>query len=309
MNLHLHHAHGKHQAGVSRLWSRLVPELLRAMPELTIDGDAPCDVFMSTYYGFPPHDERAVAMVYDFVHERYPHWGPYNPDAMKKRAAIAGAHAAIAISKATAEDCLRYTNRAATVAYPGCDLTPAPLDDIVAFREKVGTPYVLLVGGRDFYKNAQALYQAWPMWAEHADCTVVCIGGEGDLLPQDRAFMAGYRWLRFAQLDDAELAAAYGGAVALVYPSLYEGFGLPIVEALACGCPVICNDASSMAEIGGEATIYVDVAQPARIAEALAVAATGYSEEGRRMGQEWAAQFTWARMAETVAGVLREVAG
>jgi hypothetical protein len=116
-------------------------------------------------------------------------------------------------------------------------------------------------------------------------------------------------------LSDDELRCAYAGATALVYPSLYEGFGLPVLEAMACGAPVICSKAASLPEVGGPAPLYVDlsgaqtVAETQQLADALrTVMDPAVSATLRAHGLQQAASFTWARMASTVQGCLERVA-
>jgi glycosyltransferase involved in cell wall biosynthesis len=112
-------------------------------------------------------------------------------------------------------------------------------------------------------------------------------------------------WL--GRVDDDELAALYRGARCLVFPSLYEGFGLPILEAMACGTPVVTNGAGATAEVAGGAAVLVD----ARDAEAIAA---GMTEAGARrdelvaLGLERARGFTWDRTAGIVEGLWRELA-
>jgi glycosyltransferase involved in cell wall biosynthesis len=112
---------------------------------------------------------------------------------------------------------------------------------------------------------------------------------------------------RLGRLDDEQLAALYRGARCLVFPSLYEGFGLPILEAMACGTPVVTNGGGATAEIAGDAAVLVD----ARSAESVAV---GIAEaETRRaelvpLGLQRARQFTWERTADSVESLWRQLA-
>jgi len=121
---------------------------------------------------------------------------------------------------------------------------------------------------------------------------VVGARGWGDVpLPDE-----GVRWL--GEVSDGELAALYRGARCLAYPSLYEGFGIPVAEAMACGCPVVTSVASAMAEIAGDYAVYVDPLDPASIAAGIERVSP---REARR-------PFTWDRVAVATEAVYRELA-
>lgn len=316
LNLHIDDAIYKlqSQGGISRLWRSLTPPLQTALPEATLNGAAHANVFMSTYYALPENGARSVVMVYDFIAEQYPPIGRYHIDAVQKRAAIARADKLVAISKYVADDCIRFTGKPAEVAYCGGSetFTRALPDAVAAFKAQyqIDRPYVLVVGRRGLYKNVQALYQAWPLWSGRESHLILAIGGEEPNAAETQ-FAARYpgQW-RQLRLDDASLAAAYTGAAALVYPSFHEGFGLPVVEAMACGCPVICGTAGSLPEVAGQAAYYADVFRPLSIAAALdAVVSNPALRLDRVMlGYSQAKQFTWSAMADVVADSIREVA-
>lgn len=295
------------QGGISRLWRSLLPALRDAMPEAINDLAVPPDWFISTYYKPAPLGVRSLVVVMDWIAERYPLIGQYHPDAVDKRRAVANATAVVAISQMVADDTRRYAGKVATVAYPGLDAEFGRVlpSDVTRFRAYIGKPYILCVGKRGLYKNVQALYQAWALWGAHAGYKLVCVGGE-DNLPQDTAFAGRYpdTWQRVV-LDDYDLQLAYAGAAALCYPSLMEGFGLPLIEAQACACPVICDP--SVHEVAGDAAYYVDTTRPRQIADALDVVTTQPDATRLAAGAAWVKQFTWTGMAQTIAGVLRNM--
>ncbi len=311
MNIHIDPAIFtiQQQGGISRLWRSLLPALRSAMPDATFDRMARPDVFLSTYYARAPLGTRSIAMVYDCIGLKYPLISPYRSDMIDLQLAVSEAQAVIAISRQTAQDIAHFLGRESVVAYPGVDeyfgqIAPST---VAAFQKRVGSPYLLVVGNRGLYKNVQALYQAWAWWEAHRDYRVVCVGGE-DTLPQDRAFAQRYEgtWLQM-RLHDDDLRAAYAGAAALIYPSLMEGFGLPVIEAMAAGCPVICDPA--LREVGGEAAFYCSMTQPQQIAAALNdVLDAGHRLAHIQQGLAWAKRFRWTEMARIVAGVIREVA-
>lgn len=287
--------------GISTLWRALTPALKEALPEFTFDSTKPADIWLSTYYQPAPEGAKSIVMVYDFIHERYPGLSRFSQDSQWKHAALARADAVIAISQWTAADAKIYAPDTATdVAYPATTLHRASHDEVQAFKAKYGLPdsYVLIAGRRDLYKNVSTYWQAVSLIQQSP--FTLCIGGET---------MASSPSQRQLRLPDSELAAAYTGALCLVYPSLYEGFGLPVLEAYACGCPVICGSGGALAEINGAALV-VDVTRPREIAQALAT----MSDPGVRIdyilkGYEVARRFGWPQMAERVAAVIRSVAG
>lgn len=297
------------QGGISRLWRSLLPELSKALPEATFDASQPPDIFISTYYQPAPLGVRSMALVYDLIVDQYPLLA-HRADCADIHRAINEASILISISQATAAAVKAKFGRDSIVAYPGVDTDFAKVEsaDVERFTDYIGKPYILVVGKRGLYKNVQALYQAWPSYAWHEDCALLCIGGE-DILPQDKTFIDKYpnTWLRM-NLSDGDLPLAYVGARALVYPSLMEGFGLPLAEAMASGCPIVCDRA--MAEATGGAAYYADVTKPKAIAEALHALADPSDRAGKVLrGFDRAKQFRWGTMAQVIADAIRKAYG
>ena len=108
-------------------------------------------------------------------------------------------------------------------------------------------------------------------------------------------------------MPDEELAALYRGALCVAYVSLYEGFGLPVLEAMACGAPVVASTAPALRELGGDAVVAVDPLDPDAIADGLEEA-IARRDDLRLRGLERAGGFTWQRTAEQTAAVYRAVA-
>ena len=283
--------------GISTLWRALEPFLRSSMLDCAFASvDAP-PIFLSTYYQPAPQGAKSIVVCYDWISSRYPLISRFSPDTQWKYAAIASSSAVIAISQWTADDTLHYTGKQATVAYPSTNLTRASHDAVQAFKAKYNLPdtYVLVVGRRGLYKNVSSLWQALRLMNPRP--FVVCVGGE------EESIEGGVRLM----LDADELAAAYTGALCLVYPSLYEGFGLPVLEAYACGCPVICGDGGALKEINAAACV-VDVTRPRELASGIVTMMDhGARIEFILMGYREAKRFSWSAMAETIAGVIRDV--
>ncbi|MBD2492725.1 methyltransferase domain-containing protein [Nostoc sp. FACHB-280] len=268
------------------------------------------DLFISSYYT-TPLKTPSVFMAYDMIPEVMG-WNMDNPMWQVKHEAIQHASAYIAISEYTARDlsnCFpEISVESITVAHCGVSSTfsPAKSEDVNSFKSKYGItkPYFILVGAGNGYKNGVLFFQAFSQLANSYGFDIVCTGSGGILAAEFRACTSGSS-VYMLQLSDEELATAYSGAMALVYPSKYEGFGMPIVEAMACGCPVITCPNASIPEVAGEAAIYVkdddvdgmvnalcDIQKP-RIRQPLIEA-----------GLVQAQKFSWSKMANIVSSSL-----
>lgn len=300
--------------GISRLWRSLLPHLQMALPEANWNTGAP-DVFISTYYEPKPDGAKSLVLVYDMIAEQYKPIGAYNPDAIKKRAAIAEADAVVTISQSVADDVQRILGRQADVAYCGvdpmfCRVSEAKIAPLLT-QFNLTKPYVLTVGRRGLYKNIKALYQAWALWPMAQQFNIVQVGGEKDL-PEDAQFDLQFPGVRRQiQVNDNDLPAIYSGAYALVYPSFIEGFGLPVLEAIMCGCPVIAGLSSSLHELSLQIP-YMLMVKPHRPLD-IANALTQLQDSGLRFDMTInayapARAFTWSRMADTIAKAVRSIA-
>jgi predicted O-linked N-acetylglucosamine transferase (SPINDLY family) len=299
----------------------------RAVPKHSYDGldddrallqricdEEGAEAFISTYYSMPV-TTPAVMLVHDMIPEvsgadlSSPTW-------QEKHACISYAQRFIAVSTNTARDlCRRYPlirPDQVIVAHNGVDplFCPADSAEIERFKRahRIMKPYFLLVGSRAGYKNIGIFFRAFAKLADRSRYGVLCVGGEPGLEPAHQACCAGSD-IHMLKLDDGELRLAYCGAIALVYPSLYEGFGMPVIEALSSGSPVITTSLSSLPEVAGDAAIYID---PMDV-EGLAVALEQVQKRDLRStliarGTQRAKIFSWAKMATRVALALSEVA-
>jgi predicted O-linked N-acetylglucosamine transferase (SPINDLY family) len=271
-------------------------------------------VFVSTYYTHPL-TTPAVMMAYDMIPEVLG-FDLEQPEWREKRACIENARRHVAISRHTAEDLRRVHPAldpgAIAIAHPAAAplFRPAGAAEVARFRSRHGIAdaYFLLVGMRVEYKNGRALFRALEELEQTMRFDLVCVGGDTRLAPAEQRACAG-RGVHMLRLDDADLRLAYGGAAALVFPSEYEGFGMPVVEAMSCGCPVITTSHASLPEVAGDAAIYVNPHDPRAIALALAeVRRPDVRQQMIDRGLARARTFSWARMAAIVATVLEEAA-
>jgi glycosyltransferase involved in cell wall biosynthesis len=264
-------------------------------------------VFLSTYYTTPLRTP-SLLLVYDMIPERLG-FDLGARDWQEKEVAIAHARRHVCVSHSTRRDLLDFYPEidpaSATVAR--CGVEPAvfkPQEDsaIAAFRRGMGLnrPYFMLVGTRmQAYKNGGLFFEALSQLRD-ADFDVLCVGGEKDL-PQGAAGPGQPRIIR-AELEDAKLALAYAGAAALVYPSLYEGFGLPAVEAMSCNCPVISTAHGSLAEVTSDAALRISGHSIPEMTDALH-RVRDPAVRGRLIerGAKHASQFRWGPLGDHVA--------
>ena len=208
------------------------------------------------------------------------------------------------------------------VVHNGVDsrFRPATPEEIAAVRTKFNLPenYVLSVGSLEPRKNLPRLLEAWKLVEEQltsnqqgqkAVSKLVLVGTTAAVFasaklaaPVESVVLTGY-------VPDELLPALYSGAAAFVYPSLYEGFGLTVLEAMACGTPVICSSTTSLPEVAGDAAILVDPNDVAAIGQAIAnlLGDEHLRSSLRARGLARAQQFTWDRAAAETWQVLSEV--
>lgn len=179
-------------------------------------------------------------------------------------------------------------------------------DEAARLRARYGlgdAPYILSVGTLQPRKNYVRLIQAFTCVRidEFADLQLVIAGGHGWLYEETLAEAEKYpnrvRILGF--VDESDLPALYRNAVLFVFPSWYEGFGLPVLEAMACGVPVVCSNASSLPEVAGDAALLVDPLDTDGLAAAMArvLEDPDLRREMIAKGIAQAARFTWAQAA------------
>ncbi len=265
-------------------------------------------LFVSTYYTRAPGIHNAL-MIHDLIPEQFG-FDLLEPEWRAKTRAISSADRFIAVSHATGTDLRKHypsvREDQIAVAHNGCAsaFEPAVEAEITTFTgaHEIRLPYFLLVGNRGLYKNGNLLFRAAAALEGGPDFQIVAIGGEAPGDEKEAALTAGLNVTFLPWLDDRDLRTAYSGADALVYPSRYEGFGLPVLEAMACGCPVITTAAASIPEVGGDAVLYIDPDSVESLADALArvtddTVRAGLIERGRRQAD----YFSWAAMAKEVA--------
>src|SRR4051794_35293048 len=253
-----------------------------------------------TYYG--PWRSRVplVVTVHDLALLRHPWAFPrwtrlYGPRAAPR--VLRAARRVIAVSEFTRRELVELLR----VPEERIRVVPNAVDArFVPAGPREDGRYVLAVGTLEPRKNLARVVEAARRVS--VELRVAGEAGWGDVVADG----AGVSWLGF--VPDDELARLYRGALCVVYPSLYEGFGIPVLEAMACGVPVVTSRGSAMAELADGAAVLVDPLDPAAIAEGI-VRAERERDELRRRGLERARAFSWRAVAEATVDVYREAAG
>ncbi|CAM4096338.1 glycosyltransferase family 1 protein [Gillisia limnaea] len=226
--------------------------------------DLQFDVFHPTYYGnyFLNYLKTPfVVTVYDMIHEKYAEYFGNSRDSFNKRNLCNSASKIIAISNSTKKDLIDIFNipkEKIEVIYLATDYA-----SIISIKPKfdIDHPYVLFTGNRSAYKNFLTfLISVAPILKNNKDLHLVCTGPDFTAIEN--------RWIEELEIkskvnsyfcqSDGELVHLYTNAECFVFPSLYEGFGFPLLEAFACNCPVISSPGGSLKEIAGNAAIYFD---------------------------------------------------
>ncbi|CAI2299296.1 TPA: glycosyltransferase family 4 protein [Vibrio parahaemolyticus] len=247
------------------------------------------DIFHSTYYRLPTAKCKVVTTVHDFTYEKYVSGLARKVHSFQKNNAIMNSDKIICVSHNTAKDLLKYcpvSESKIEVVYNGVseDYYPLNLNN---------DNYVVFVGSRAKYKNFNMTVDAV---RRVRDVKIIIVGGgkltdkESDFL--DKNLAGRYEVKGF--LSNSELNLIYNKALALVYPSQYEGFGIPVLEAMRASCPVIALNCSSIPEVAGDAAILLERANAAELSEAISMLMNNkYRHEIIVAGLQNAKRFSW----------------
>jgi glycosyltransferase involved in cell wall biosynthesis len=283
--------------GWRTLWSRAgVPPVERFVGRV--------DAFQFSDWMYPPqHAGVRSTVVHDLVPLRYPEWTHSRTRRMhgaKYRNAARTCDVVFANSRYTADDVastLAIPRGRLRVAYPGVDATFTPDGD----RADLGEPYVLTVATLEPRKNLDTLVAAHRL----SNTVLLAVVGGAGWGAQPRLRSERIRPLGF--VANEELPRYYRGAEVFVLPSRFEGFGMPVVEAMACGVPCVVSSHPSLDEAAGDAAVRADPDDPAAISAAI--------EEARRRreelvpkGIEHARRFTWEETASVMLRAFEELA-
>ncbi len=264
-------------------------------------------IYHKTYFDDRvPVGPRLAVTVYDMVHERFPnHVSPRDLTPRSKRIWCEQADVVFCISGTTRDDLLNRfdVDPDRVVVTPLGARREVPEAGAVPAGQR---PFLLYVGERrPHHKNFGAFTSALVKSGITEDFELVCFGGGSFTAAEvDRFTTLGIRASQRGG-SDSVLAAYYQAATCLVYPSLYEGFGLPVIEAMLHGCPVLAANAGSIPEVAGDAAGLLDPADIEDMAAVIMkiVGDTAWRNELKERGRKRAARFTWGHTIEsTIAG-------
>jgi glycosyltransferase involved in cell wall biosynthesis len=277
------------------------------------------DIVHETYYSKrSPAAIRArrVITVYDMIAERFPAEFPGIDFTAAKRASVLRADHVFCISRSTRRDLIDLfgvpENRT-SVVYLGYDRLPVDGGGSGDRAILAGLPpFLLYVGKRDGYKNFKGVLRSFAASTRLKKFAIVCFGGGA--FSNDEHELIGALGLepeRVVQIGggDDVLANLYRHAVAFVYPSLYEGFGIPPLEAMSLDCPVLCSDRSSIPEVVGDAGEYFDPedVDAMRVAIESVLDSPSRQDELKRKGRARCASFSWDRCARETLDTYRSL--
>jgi len=304
-----------------RLWThaRLSAEMLTRPP----------DVLFVPAHVVPLIHPRTVVTVHDLGYLYFPLAHPISARLyldLSTRWSVRAAARVIADSQATKDDLVRRYRTSPdkiSVVYPGRDESLRRVNDpaaIEAVKRRYGIPgdYLLYLGTLQPRKNITRLVQAFSIQSQisnlvSANLQLVVAGGKGwlynDIYAKVKQLELEGQVLFPGRVAEEDKAALISGAVALLLPSLYEGFGLPVVEAMQCGTPVICSNTSSLPEVAGEAALLVDPTDVGELAQAMwrLLDDANLRQTLVERGYTQAQKFSWAACADKVLSILESV--
>ena len=275
------------------------------------------DIYHQTYYSNIvnyPKSAANIVTVFDMVHEKFPDMFTNNDKSRQKKInSVNRADHIICISKNTQKDLIELLGipeEKTSVVYLGNSLMLKDYADKVPDESK---PFILFVGKRYGYKNFKNLLIAYAnSQMLKNQFSIICFGG-GLLLDEEIELISSLNIdnnsIKYIEGDDNILSSLYASAAVFVYPSLYEGFGIPPLEAMSHGCPVVCSNTSSIPEVVGDAGVFFDPLEPIEISEAIekVVSSSALSNKLIKSGFDRAKKFSWKECAEQTIKIYENV--
>jgi len=275
-------------------------------------------IWHTAYYRIPSRwDGPIVTTVLDMAYETFPNLHTSTTHKLfirNKHQCIERSAMVVCISEATRQDVLKFCrvspDKTCVIHLaPGATFQPVA-EPGETLEMELPERFLFHLGNRSLNKNFTFLLEAYASWPQRHDLPLVVMGKPWVEPERSQIANLGIEsdLVLISQMEDGKLAEAYRRAEAFIYPSLYEGFGMPLLEAMACGCPVVASNIPSTLEVAGEIPFYFD---PASVSEFHA-ALDGALREGHgtarcESGVEWSKQFTWENSARQTLDVYRRV--
>jgi len=277
------------------------------------------DLIIPTYYDKSflkvRNQTPFVLTVYDMIHENYPYLEEGSTIISDKKELIESADSIIAISDYTKKDILRFyphiSENKISVVHLSHSIIKRELESGLSNRLVGDSNYILFVGNRGFYKNFEWFLPEVSGWLLANKVKLLCLGGgrfnQSEIEMISNLGLSDYV-VQYTFQDD-ELYAFYKGALAFVFPSEYEGFGIPVLEAMYSGCPVVLPRLTSFPEVAGDAGEYFDLADSNSLISSLDKIKSDfvYRDQLVKKGIIQASKFSWEKTVEQCLDVYRSV--
>ena len=298
---------------------QIINAINKSLSYLLIKPGRNIDILHETYYSLVsrcPRSAKRVITVYDMIHEKFANkFSRWDKTQQIKAYAVRRADHVICISENTRRDLMELLGvpeEKTSVVYLGCSLS---MEKAAAKHAEVEKPFILYVGSRGSYKNFEGLLRAYG----HSrilknEFSMVCFGG-GSFSTHELSLMESLNIsqnkIKYMSGTDDILAYLYASATVLICPSLYEGFGMPPLEAMSFGCPVVCSNTSSLPEVVGDAAELFDPIDEAEMRTAIERVVSN-PERAQLLvdrGYERIKQFSWDKCAHETFDVYKKILG
>ncbi len=275
------------------------------------------DIYHPTTYLRMPmvRAHRVIATHNECTHERFPELFPDRKKVLWARKWLfPRVDAIICCSESTRQDLLHFYNvdpAKTRVIYDAFTPLPRSVEAAAKLRQQIRRDYILYVGMRAAFKNFRGLLQAMHDTRLHDSVDLLVIGG-GEISGEEKKLIGsldlGNSVVSMPKVSDEVLAEAYAGAKLFVYPSLSEGFGIPPLEAMSLGCPVLASRGGSIPEVCGDAPFYFDAADQDAFARELLRALNDVParEQAVRAGKAVVTRYSWDKCGEQTLALYRE---
>ena len=262
-------------------------------------------IFHSSYYRVSKSKNALnIVTVHDFVYEYFTTGIKKQIHVLQKKNAILNADRIICISENTKNDLLKFypsiDEKIIKVIYHGVS---EEFFKIMRDEPTLEKNNLIFVGKRNGYKNFQILID---YLSNNYNYNLTLVGG-GSLSSKEKNALKKLSYKHHQNISNSELNSLYNNSFALIYPSLYEGFGLPIIEALKAGCPVICNDGSSTKEIGGQYVLKGNISVDFINKSLKRLEDLRFREKIISDGIGYASNFTWEKTAQKTFELYKEL--